>query len=74
MTLSLGVSEDLFDAGVTICADGRMLFASNEERYTRRKNEGGFPHRSLEAALRHAGVTLADIDRVCISVCINSLI
>ncbi len=67
MTLSLGVSEDLFDAGVTLCADGRVLFASNEERYTRRKNEGGFPRRSLEAALRHAGVTLADIDRVCIA-------
>jgi carbamoyltransferase len=67
MTLSLGISEDLFDAGVTLCADGRILFASNEERHTRRKNEGGFPHRALEAALRHAGVTLADIDRVCVS-------
>ncbi len=67
MTLSLGISEDLFDAGVAVCADGRILFASNEERYTRRKNEGGFPHRALEAALRHTGATLADMDRVCIS-------
>ncbi len=65
--LILGLSEDLFDAGASLTDGERVLFAANEERYTRRKNEGGFPRRSLEAALRETGATLADVDRVCVS-------
>lgn len=62
--LILGLNEDLFDAGVTLCEDGKVIFAANEERYTRRKNEGGFPHLSLQAMLAYTGASLADIDSV----------
>ncbi len=62
----LGISEDLFDAGVTLVDGERIVFASNEERYTRRKNEGGFPHQSLQALLEYTGIDLADIDHVCV--------
>ncbi len=65
--LFLGISEDLFDAGAVV-TDGRdVIFAANEERYTRRKNEGGFPHRSVAAALQWAGASLADVDAVAVS-------
>jgi len=60
----LGISEDLFDAGVTICDGTRVLFASNEERYTRRKNEGGFPRHALAAAFAQTGLAASDIDAV----------
>lgn len=63
----LGISEDFFDAGVTICDGNQILFMSNEERYTRRKNEGGFPYLSLENALKQTGVTWKDIEGVCVS-------
>ncbi|HOV73682.1 MAG TPA: carbamoyltransferase C-terminal domain-containing protein [Candidatus Hydrogenedentes bacterium] len=63
----LGISEDLFDSGVALCDDSRILFAANEERYTRRKNEGGFPHRTLEAAFACAGIAPADVDRIVFS-------
>jgi len=63
----LGISEDFFDAGVTICNDDQILFMSNEERYTRRKNEGGFPYLSLENALKQTGLTWKDIEGVCVS-------
>jgi len=63
----LGISEDFFDAGVTICDDDQILFMSNEERYTRRKNEGGFPYLSLENALKQTGLTWKDIEGVCVS-------
>jgi carbamoyltransferase len=62
----LGISEDLFDAGVTLVNGDAIVFASNEERYTRRKNEGGFPHQSLQALLEYTRVDLADIDHVCV--------
>lgn len=63
----LGISEDLFDSGVALCDGYKVLFASNEERYTRRKNEGGFPYRALEALLARTGITPPDIECICIS-------
>ncbi len=62
--ISLGISEDLFDAGATLCDGERVIFASNEERYTRRKNEGGFPHRSLQALFEATAIAPGDIDRI----------
>ena len=60
----LGISEDLYDAGVTLCENERVVFASNEERYTRRKNEGGFPHHALASALAFTGIQPADVDAI----------
>ncbi len=65
--LILGISEDFFDSGVSICDDNKILFMSNEERYTRRKNEGGFPYLSLDAGLKYLGISLKDIEAVCVS-------
>lgn len=42
---------DGHDAGVALIIDGRTVFAANEERFTRRKLEVGFPTHSLAAAL-----------------------
>jgi len=44
---------DGHDAGVALVVDGTTRFAANEERYTRRKLEVGFPARSLAEAMRH---------------------
>ncbi|MCX8065801.1 MAG: hypothetical protein N3G21_11630 [Candidatus Hydrogenedentes bacterium] len=63
----LGISEDFFDSGITICYGDEILFMSNEERYTRRKNEGGFPYFSLDAGLRYLGISLKEISAVCVS-------
>lgn len=64
--LYLGISEDMYDSGVTLMEDNTILFASNEERYTRRKNEGGFPHQALAALLKETGINPADLDRICV--------
>jgi len=63
----LGINEDQFDAGVALCHNGKVLFASNEERYTRRKNEGGFPHQALAALLEQTKVDPRAIDGICVS-------
>ncbi|HEO70001.1 MAG TPA: hypothetical protein ENN80_01980, partial [Candidatus Hydrogenedentes bacterium] len=65
--LCLGISEDFFDAGVTLCNGPKVVFASNEERYTRRKNEGGFPFASLAALLEYTQVPLQDIERIVVA-------
>ncbi len=63
----LGINEDLYDAGVALCDGNRIVFASNEERYTRRKNEGGFPYRALDAMFAFTGIEPRAIDRVCVA-------
>ncbi len=65
--ICLGINEDLFDSGVALCDGNRVLFAANEERYTRRKNEGGFPHRSLDALMKATKVGPSEIDCICVS-------
>ncbi len=63
----LGVNEDLFDSGVALCDGPRVVYAANEERFTRRKNEGGFPRHSLAALFEQTGIAPQDIDQICIA-------
>jgi carbamoyltransferase len=52
------------DATVSIVADGQVLFAAGEERFSRVKLQDGFPGEALQAALDYTGVKLEDIDVV----------
>ena len=61
--LVLGV-HDGHDAGVALLADGEILFASNEERFSRVKMHHGFPSLCLSHALTQAGVTPGEIDLI----------
>jgi len=46
--------NDSHDAGVAVLTpDGEILFAANEERYTGRKQQWGFPSRSLKEAIEY---------------------
>jgi len=61
----LGLSEDRYESGVCVSDGNGVLFAANEERYTRRKNQGGFPAQALDAALRATGVSAGDVEQIC---------
>lgn len=52
---------DGHDSGAALLDDGRILFASNEERYTKRKLEIKFPYNSIRAALSYAGIGPEDV-------------
>jgi carbamoyltransferase len=58
---------DGHDSGAALLQDGRLRFAVNEERLTRRKLEVRFPARSIDACLAFAGLTAEDIDLVAAS-------
>lgn len=60
---TLGV-WDGHDSGAALIEDGKILFASNEERYTKRKLEVSFPHNAIFAALKHVGIRPSDIESV----------
>jgi len=55
---------DGHDAGAALLEDNKIIFASNEERYTRRKLELKFPCNSIKAALSYADLKPSDIEVV----------
>ncbi len=60
----LGISPLDKDASASFVEDGRVLFASGEERYSRQKQHSGFPRLAIEAGLAATGWRPEDIDQV----------
>lgn len=60
----LGISPLDKDATVSIVEDGNILFAAGEERFSRVKQQDGFPYLALKKALEYTGLTMEDFDLV----------
>jgi len=58
---------DGHDAGAALLHDNDIVYAANEERFTKRKLEVNFPHNSISAALKYAGIKPADVEQVAFS-------
>jgi len=60
----LGLSAYYHDAAAALVVDGRVVAAAQEERFTRRKHDAGFPAHAARFCLDHAGLRLRDLDAV----------
>ena len=60
----LGVSAYYHDAAAALVVDGNIVSAAQEERFTRKKNDADFPRHAVQFCLRHANLTLAQLDAV----------
>jgi carbamoyltransferase len=60
----LGISCFYHDAAAALCVDGRIVAAAEEERFTRKKHDFGFPKNAINFCLDFAGLTVADLDYV----------
>ena len=60
----LGLSFYYHDASAALVKDGVVLAAAEEERFTRRKHDPGYPALAIEFCLRTAGITIDDVDHV----------
>lgn len=60
----LGLSAFYHDSAAAIVEDGRIAAAAQEERFTRKKHDPGFPRRAIEYCLAEAECRLSDIDFV----------
>ena len=60
----LGVSAFYHDSAAALVVDGKIIAAAQEERFTRKKHDSGFPAEAVRYCLKEGGVTLADIDQV----------
>ncbi len=60
----LGISAYYHDSAAALVRDGAIIAASQEERYTRKKHDAGFPRNAIHDCLKQAGIALADVDCV----------
>jgi carbamoyltransferase len=62
----LGI-HDGHDAGAALLKDGKELLVSVEERRRNSKNYSGVPTLSIDAVLKHGGITAKDVDLIALS-------
>ncbi len=60
----LGISPMDKDATASIVENGEILFAAGEERFSRNKQQDGFPLQAIEKALSYTNTKIEDIDMV----------
>ncbi len=60
----LGISAFYHDSAAALVEDGRIIAAAQEERFTRKKNDAGFPRAAISYCLSEAGIGLGEIDHV----------
>lgn len=60
----LGISAYYHDSAAALVVDGRIVSAAQEERFTRKKHDAGFPSHAVKFCLQYANLSLADIDKV----------
>ncbi len=58
----IGISAYYHDAAAALIADGNIIAAAQEERFTRIKSDSSFPIKSIDYCLKEAGLNLTDID------------
>ncbi|MBI2789712.1 MAG: hypothetical protein HYX59_13620 [Elusimicrobia bacterium] len=60
----LGLSCFYHDAAACLMAGGAVVAAAQEERFTRRKNDEGFPIQAIDYCLQEGGITARDLDAI----------
>jgi len=60
----LGISAFYHDSAAALVRDGEVVAAAQEERFTRKKHDSGFPRHAVDYCLAEAGVELEALDYV----------
>ena len=64
MTAILGISAFYHDSAAALVIDGEIVAAAQEERFTRKKHDDGFPENVVNYCLASAGISAEDLDYV----------
>ena len=60
----VGISSYFHDSAVTIIKNDKVLFAAQEERYSRIKHDSDFPKLSLKNGLDYLGIKISEVDYI----------
>ena len=60
----LGLSAFYHDSAAALVVDGEIVAAAQEERFTRKKHDSGFPINAMRYCLESAGMAPKDVDQI----------
>lgn len=60
----LGISAFYHDSACALIKDGEIIAAAQEERFTRIKNDAGFPSKAINYCLKEANIKVDDLEAV----------
>ena len=60
----LGISAFYHDSAACMLKDGEIVAAAQEERFTRKKHDAGFPYHAIQYCLKEAGISANQLDNV----------
>jgi len=60
----LGISAFYHDSAASIVVNGEIIAAAQEERFTRKKHDPGFPANAIKFCLEYSGMELKDLDAI----------
>jgi carbamoyltransferase len=60
----IGISCYYHDASACILKDGKVVAAAEEERFTRKKHDYGFPINAVNYCLKEAGITINQVKHI----------
>ncbi|MBN1587819.1 MAG: carbamoyltransferase [Candidatus Omnitrophica bacterium] len=58
----LGISAFYHDSAACLLRDGELIAAAQEERFTRKKHDPGFPSNAIQSCLDQAGIALEHVE------------
>jgi len=61
MTSILGISALYHDSAAALVIDGHIVAAAQEERFTRKKHDAGFPANAIAYCLKEGGIKSSDV-------------
>jgi carbamoyltransferase len=60
----IGISAYYHDSAISIIDEGNIIFAAQEERYSRIKHDSNFPYQSIKQGLKYCSISLNEIDTI----------
>ena len=64
MTSILGISAFYHDSAAALIVDGKIVSAAQEERFSRKKHDAGYPYNAIKFVLSNSKIKLSDIDHI----------
>ena len=64
MTSILGISAFYHDSAAALIVDGKIVAAAQEERFSRKKHDSGYPFNAVEFVLREGKLKLSEVNYI----------
>ena len=64
MSYILGISAFYHDSAATLIKSGKIIAAAQEERFTRKKHDSGYPFNAINFVLNFEKIKLREVDQI----------